>query len=332
MELSKLRAGRSRQFTTFNQRTRDKVARIGTGETATLIDSDGPGLVTRIWFTFNGWFYEHWNPQGEVDPSILKQLILRIYWDGASEPSVEAPMGDFFGIGHAEYRHFTSALLGMSSGGFYCLFPMPFRHMRLTIENRHERFTPHVFMNVNYNETELSEEDARFHCQFTSNFHSGGDPLDVLSVRGRGHFAGLCLSMQGREPNYLSYLEAPEYIYLDGEPEPAIVGTGLEDYIGGGWYFRDGEFCAPYHGVPLKDPLRSMVSLYRFHAQDAVLFQREIRMAFISPWAADRLKPYWHSACAYYYLDGTAQLAPLPKDEVLFGAYRMRDVDHQSIP
>ena len=67
----------------------------------------------------------------------------------------------------------------------------------------------------------------------------------------------------------------PSFIYIDTEDKsvPTIVGSGLEDYFNGGWYFREGEFCGELHGVPIKDPLRSMVSMYRYHEQDAILFQ-----------------------------------------------------------
>ena len=77
----------------------------------------------------NGWFWENWDLSKErwPDPTILKMLILRIYWDGEGYPSVECPIGDFFGIGHCEYKHYMSKYIGMSSGGFYCYFPMPFK-------------------------------------------------------------------------------------------------------------------------------------------------------------------------------------------------------------
>ena len=108
---------------------------------------------------------------------------------------------------------------------------------------------------------------------------------------------------------------------------------GLEDYFNGGWYFRNGEFCGPYHGVPLKDTLRSMISMYRFHDQDAITFQRSLRVCFRNPWEADRLKPFRYSSTAYYYLDKASRPPQqLPGKEALLALYRTRDTDHQSIP
>ncbi len=55
------------------------------GKTYTLLDAEGSGMVRRIWFTF---------PPN--DPMAMRCIILRIYWDGQEQPSVEVPMGDFF--------------------------------------------------------------------------------------------------------------------------------------------------------------------------------------------------------------------------------------------
>ncbi|MGI5895008.1 MAG: glycoside hydrolase family 172 protein [Candidatus Merdivicinus sp.] len=335
MEISILRDGRNGQWTSFCPQTGDKTVRIPPGETITLLDETGPGKITRIWFTFNGWFYEHWVTREQtIDSSILKLLILRIYWDGSEIPSVEVPVGDFFGIGHAEYRHFLSRYIGMSSGGFYCYFPMPFQSVRITLENRHDRINPHFFFNIDYTRLEqLPEGSGRFHCQFHTGLNPGADPTVILHTSGRGQYVGCTLSMQGKNPNYLSFLEAPEYFYIDGEEQASIIGTGLEDFFNGGWYFREGEFAGPLHGVPLKDPLRSMVSMYRFQEEDAVLFRNELRAEFRSPWRAEDLMPFWYSSAAYYYLDGIEkQREPFPDREALLGYYRCRDMDHQSIP
>jgi hypothetical protein len=84
--------------------------------------------------------------------------------------------------------------------------------------------------------------------------------------------------------------------------------------------------------VPLKDPLRSMVSMYRFHENDAVSFRRRILFEFRNPWKADRLKPFRSTATAYWYRDGPAPVPALPPREELTRLYRVRDVDHQSMP
>jgi hypothetical protein len=331
------RPGRSGQFTTFDPKTKEKAYPVQPGEKRDLVNYKGAGIITRMWLTFSGWFWMHWEPQTYTDPTILKKLILRMYWDGNDFPSVEAPIGDFFGIGHCEYRQFLSKFIGMSSGGFYNYFPMPFsKGVRIEVENMHDKVVPYVFINANYQALdELPREAGRFHCLYHAGTNPGAAPLVILKAGGRGHFAGCCLSLQGKDENYLSYLEAPEYIYIDTDDKtvPTFAGTGMEDYFNGGWYFREGEFDGMYHGVPLKDVLRSMITMYRFHETDAICFDKSITMQFINPRAADQLKPFKYSSAAYWYQDKPSPLAfQLPAKDKLVDWYRIRDVDHQSIP
>ncbi len=330
-------SGKARQFTTFDLDTNEKAYPIQPGEKKDLVNYQGAGIITRLWMTISGWFWMHWEPNTYTDPTILKKLIIRIYWDGNENPSVEAPIGDFFGVGQCEYKQYLSKYLGMSSGGFYNYFPMPFsKGVRIEVENMHDKVIPYVFLNANYNALDSLPEDAgRFHCLYNAGTNPGGKPLTVLKTQGQGKFVGCCLSMQGEAKNYLSFLEAPEYIYIDTEDKsvPTIVGTGLEDYFSGGWYFREGTFDGMYHGVPLKDALRSMITMYRFHEEDAIGFDKNIEMSFINPRPAESLLSFKFSSTAYWYQKKAAKLAfSLPSKDKLVDWYRIKDVDHQSIP
>lgn len=291
-----------------------------------------------MWFTLSGWFWENWDPSESrwPDATILKKLVLRIYWDGNEFPSVEAPIGDFFGMGQCEYKPFLSQFIGLSSGGFYCYLPMPFQKVRIELENFHHRIMPAVFLNANYQAMDAVPPGAgRLHCLYNAGTNPGSDPIVILKASGSGHFVGCCLSLQGRIPNYLGFLEAPEYVYIDTEntSDPTITGTGLEDYFNGGWYFREGEFNAPYHGVPLKDPLRSMISMYRFHDQDAICFKKNIQMNFLTPRPPSRTVEFKFSSTAYWYAQQAGPLEfQLPAPDKLVDWYRIRQTDHQSIP
>lgn len=331
------RQGNSRQFTTFDPKTKNKAYPIQPGEKKDLVNYEGAGIITRLWMTFSGWFWMHWEPETYTDPAIMKKLILRIYWDGNDYPSVEAPIGDFFGIGHCEYKPYVSKFMGMSSGGFYTYFPMPFaKGVRIEVENMHAKVIPYVFLNANYQALESLPDDAgRFHCLYHAGTNTGAEPLTILKTNGKGHYAGCCLSIQGKNKNYLSYLEAPEYVYIDTEDRsvPTLVGTGMEDYFNGGWYFREGTFDGMYHGVPIKDALRSMITMYRFHEEDVICFDKSMEMAFINPRPADQLQPFKFSSTAYWYQDKGSKLAfALPDKDKLVDWYRIRDTDHQSIP
>jgi hypothetical protein len=328
--------GVSRQLTTFQQATRSKTILLKPGDRKTIAEAEGAGYIARLWLTFPGWFYPHWHPTAAIDPTMLKSLILRLYWDGAKTPAVEAPVGDFFGAGQCEFNSFTSRFIGTSSGGFFSLWPMPFRTgFRIEVENRHLTTHTDLFANVNYQEVDVQPAGAGYFCtQFHTDRRQGPDEAVILESKGRGHFAGMFLCMQGEPMHYLSFLEAPEYVYIDDDWEsPRMVGTGLEDYFNGGWYFRDGEFAGQHHGVPLKDPLRSMVTMYRFHEHDAVAFDRRIRFVFLNPWDPERLKPYWYSSVAFWYGDSPApKQSRLPNHGKVINLYRTRDTDHLSIP
>src|SRR5579863_8157360 len=99
---------------------------IAPGETFTLLDADGPGVITHVWITIASSEQYH-----------LKKLVLRMFWDGEETPSVETPIGDFFGLGLGDYFLYQSVPLSVGSDkALNCFFPMPFqKHARVTVTN-----------------------------------------------------------------------------------------------------------------------------------------------------------------------------------------------------
>ncbi len=333
--ISRIKNETTRQITTFNYAKRSKTIPVPRGERVTLGEAKGPGVLTQLWLTFPGWFWQHWNPSALISPTILKTLILRIYWDGEKNPAVQAPMGDFFGNGLCEIQSFASRYFGMSSGGFFCKFPMPFRKgFRIEAENLDQSIDTDIFLNAVYQIVEeVDSSEGYFHTAFSTG-HDLREGMTLVEVEGKGHYAGCTLSLQGKRLNELSFLEAPEYVYIDEDwAVPRITGTGLEDYFLGGWYFREGTFCGPLHGVPVKDPLRASVVMYRVHESDALRFQKRFRFTFVHPWEKDRINPFFFSSASYLYLDRPAGLIQsVLTREGLLQQYRIRDTDHQSIP
>ncbi len=335
LRLAILRDETTRQLTTFNLKHKSKTIPIPRGKRVTIGEVKGEGYIAQFWLTFPGWFWQHWNTKAAVNQSILKTLILRIYFDGAEQPAVAAPVGDFFGGGLCEVASFASRYFGTSSGGFFCKWPMPFRKsFRVELENSDPEINTDVFCNILYQLTPLPEQLGYFHAQFNTGRKAGPDQVQIAEVHGRGHYAGCLLYMQGEEKNYLSFLEAPEQIWVDSDWEvPRIVGTGLEDYFLGGWYFREGTFIGPYHGVPVKDTLNASVAMYRVHESDAVHFQERLKFAFVTPWSPDRLQPFCFSSVSFFYLDKPEGQGPaIPSAKELMCWYRIRNTDHQSIP
>jgi hypothetical protein len=335
LRMATLRHEMTRQLTTFNLKQKSKTIPVRRGKRVTIGEVNGEGHIAQFWMTFPGWFWQHWNPNAPINQSILKTLILRIYFDGAERPSVATPVGDFFGAGLCQVVSFASLYFGTSSGGFFCKWPMPFRKsFRVEVENLDAEIDTDVFCNILYQLAPLPEGVGYFHAQFRTGFNQGPDPVQIADVKGRGHYAGCQLYMQGKEQNYLSFLEAPEYVYLDDDWEtPRLTGTGLEDYFLGGWYFREGTLAGPYHGVPVKDALNASVAMYRVHETDAICFQKRLKFAFVNPWSPDRLKPFCFSSAAFLYLDEPEGQGPaIPSARELMCWYRIRNTDHQSIP
>ncbi len=336
-DISTMRSEVTRQLTTFDATKGSKTIDVPRGANVTVGEVSGHGCIRQLWLTFPGWFWQHWNRDAPISQTILKTLILRIYWDGSDAPAIECPVGDFFGNGLCEISNFTSRHFGMSSGGFFCKFPMPFRNgFRIEIENLDEYIDTCVFLNALYQVPDAppTDEASYLHAQFHTARNAGPDPVRILEAKGRGHFVGCLVSAQAEERNYLSFLEAPEYVYVDDDwQQPRIVGTGLEDYFLGGWYFREGPFTGELHGVPSKDPLNASIAMYRIHEADAIRFDERIRFEFVNPWDPERLKPFSHSSVAFYYLDSPeGQSLGVPGRDDLLCWYRIKNTDRLSVP
>jgi hypothetical protein len=268
--------------------------RVNSEDKAVLADISGAGRITRIWITI-----------ASPDLYILRNCVLRMYWDGEDAPSVESPVGDFFGVGFANYKHYTSIPLGMSSGGLYSYFPMPFsKGARIEIENQSSKKINALYYNIGYNKNAAPENDAetgRFHARWRHEKTLPGSNYTILEAEGSGHYVGCNLSMQGRKPFSFWFLEGDEMIYVDGEQHPpAIHGTGTEDYFNSGWYFINGAFAGPYHGLTIKDPVRSRISAYRFHVNDPIPFKKRIR-ATIEHGGINDAPGSDYSSVAYWY-------------------------------
>lgn len=275
-----LRQGRARQASSYDRLggNRDFIT-LEPGESATLMEAHGAGTIARIWVTTQDWADP--NRFKVMREHILRKLLFRAYWDGEENPSVDTPLGDFFGAGFGEYQEYHALTMGMSSGGFYCYFPMPYSNgCRIEITNESHESVSHFYYAIQYLELEcLDEGIGRFHAKWHRATTESGKPYTILEATGQGHFSGCILSMeQAPWKQGFDFLEGDEQIYIDGESFPSIHGTGTEDYFNGGWYFINGPFAAPYHGLILKDEMRSRVIAYRFHIADPIPFQQSIRV------------------------------------------------------
>ena len=241
----------------------------------TIMDVSGEGAITHLWVT--------------TDSKRYRSLILRAYWDGEAEPSVEAPIGDFFGCPFAARLKLTSLPINVNpSGGMNCYFPMPFRGgARITVENRDETEAC-LFYAISYELRPVDAGEARFHASFRREnpLEYARDYTILDGVRGAGHYVGTQLGWQQNSEGWWG--EGELKAYIDGDRDYATyVGTGTEDYFGGAWGFGD-NFSAPFLGYrDLMNPtgqggITNRVghrhSMYRFHLPDPIRFREALRV------------------------------------------------------
>ena len=275
--------------------------------TTKLMDIAGPGVIQHIWMT--------------VHQKHSRDLILRIYWDGADRPSVEVPIGDFFCNGWKNRTTILALPINTNpSGGFNCYFPMPFRqHVTITIENRAPEEIVGFFYAINYAETEIAEDDAYFHAQFrrSNPLPYKQDHVILDGVKGCGHYVGTYMAWQQNSHGWWG--EGEFKVFLDGDDKfPSICGTGTEDYFGGAWCFLQ-NFSAPFLGYPegafgRDDKPGNRHAMYRFHVMDPIRFERDIRITMQAlGWRTEgRFLPLQDDIASVAYWYQTHPAAPFP--------------------
>lgn len=278
------------------------------GETHTLLDHAGAGVLRRWWITI----------APRDDPAIQRQLIVRCYWDGEETPSVEVPVADFFGVGFGEWKDFVSLPLNMTSGGYNAYWAMPFRRgARITVENRSSVPVEKLYYNLDVRTYDSLPADVLyFHAQYRQALTRTDEPVTIVEAEGRGHYVGTLLSMQPLQGASLGYLEGDERIFIDGSEEPAVIGTGTEDYFSSGWYYDTGEYSAPYHGVTIKDTDAGRISTYRWHIEDPIPFRERLWFTIEHGGVNDFPDAEYASVAFWYQSHPHAPFPPLP-DELL---------------
>ena len=243
---------------------------IEPGDTLTIADIEGAGVITHIWFTI-----------AAGDRFYPRLLTLRMYWDGEEDPSVECPVGDFFGVGHGLDAPFTSLPVAVSSNGRArnCYWPMPFRKSaRITVTNEGKARVHAFYYYIDYRKCDrLPEDSLYFHAQYRQEFpaEAGKDYL-ILEAQGRGHYVGTVLSILQHTPSWWG--EGDDRFYIDGAAEPQMTGTGSEDYLCDAWGMRRME--NPFYGCTVSEgfDIGSRHTCYRWHIPDPIPFTKSLKV------------------------------------------------------
>ena len=271
------------------------IGTIESGETVTLADIKGPGVIQHIWCTV-----DDATPAGRF---VLRDMVLRMYWDNEETPSVECPLGDFFTLGFgASYEVVSLPMCVMPKRGMNCYIPMPFgSRARVTLENQHPGPLNAFFYQIDYClYDELPANAGFFHAQWRRQrlTELGRDYVVLDGVRGKGQYMGTFLALSTLERYWWG--EGEMKFYIDGDDEyPTQCSTGTEDYFGGAWSFGaktpDGRtyektYCTPFMGYPFYSrddnfinnyfnaDVPPMRAFYRWHIPDPILFDSDLRV------------------------------------------------------
>jgi hypothetical protein len=330
LSLSRLREYKARRSSSWDRSGGNGDAvRVEPGASATLLDVTGAGVVTHMWFTI-----------ASKDPYHLKNLVLRAWWDGESTPSVEAPIGDFFGLGLGEYFTYSSALLTVAPiKALNAYFEMPFASAaKITVTNEGTVRTDALYFAMDYvTLAALPGNVGRFHAQYhqeapckgwSDNWvHNWDSPVGdkknlngegnyvFLDATGRGHFVGITHAVEQNQEGWFG--EGDDMIFIDGDALPTINGTGTEDYYNGAWDFGGQAFAYPHNGAPfMVDPERinGRYCLYRWHTESPITFEKSIRVTMEHGHANHRSDNFY-SVAYWYQTEPHAPFPALPKPE-----------------
>lgn len=284
---------------------------VDAGGTAEVFRSDGPGVITHVWFTI-----------ATPAQHQLKELVLRMYWDGNEKPSVETPIGDFFGLNLGQYFLYQSAFLNCAPvKALNCYLAMPFRRSaRVTVTNEGTEQVRSLYFNIDYQLASALPENAMyFHAQYrqeipthAEKYASEAAELNVegrgnyvfCETRGTGHLMGVTLGVVQDRNHWFG--EGDDMTFIDGETKPSINGTGTEDYFCGAWDFggRDDSkpFAYLYTGAPYMaapEVAWGRYCLYRWYADNPIAFSKSLKHTIEHGHANDRSDSF--CSVAYWY-------------------------------
>lgn len=306
---------------------------IKPGETATLADIKGAGSIKHIWFTID-----------HPDENYRRMLVLRMYWDGETQPSVEAPVGDFFGQGWGETYNFISMPLAAAPGGgkaLNCFFPMPFgKSAKITIENQSDKPCRSFYFYIDYEQfKKLPKNQSYFHAWYNQELTKplNGDenewdtlrsPADkttgnennytIIDAQGEGHYVGINYYVNCPSPMW--YGEGDDMWQIDGEKWPySLNGTGTEDYFESSWCPKE-IYMHPFFGYARVNNdigFLGRTHCYRFHIQDPVIFKKSLKGSIEHGHANNMTLEL--SSVAYWYQSEPHKTFPAlaaPKDRI----------------
>lgn len=322
---------KSKRISSFDRSggNNDRFENIEPGETRTIAKIEGAGTINHIWITISP----------EAPELNRSDIILRIYWDGNEYPSVESPIGPFFGQGWDETYPWASLPLAASpvkGNALVSYFKMPFASgAKIEIENQADIKIRAFYYYIDYIEQEKPTENlAYFHAWYNQQMtvtppegenewsllsnETGKNPVGeenytIMKAEGKGHYVGVNYFVNSPTPVW--YGEGDDMFFIDGAAKATLHGTGTEDYFNSSWCPNE-EYQHPYFGyarTPDDIGWLGRTHCYRFHIDDPIHFDRSLR--FTIEHGHNNYLTLEMSSVAYWYLDKPSQLDPIPGKE-----------------
>jgi hypothetical protein len=274
----------------------DAAVEIPPGEQR-FVALDGPGTIVTLRIA-----------PANATPAALRGLVLEIAWDGG-EPSVRAPVGDFFAVGFG-VTPYRGLALGWDDGGGYCHLPMPFRKRAQVALRNATGGAQRVTTRIRWRRGEPAATAGVFHAEFRSEDQVGRELYEFADLRGPGKFVGITQTLQGL--GNLWYLEGNEQFQVDGEAQPSIVGTGTEDFYNAGWYWNAGPIALPLHGIGIKEEWTSnRTTPWRCFVPDAVPFAERL-VARIEHGSRNEVHDASYASVAFWYAQAAQAVRAIP--------------------
>jgi D-arabinan exo alpha-(1,3)/(1,5)-arabinofuranosidase (non-reducing end) len=307
----------------------DRFTKIADGEKRTIFDVEGVGIINHIWITIAP-------PPEELNRN---DIILRMYWDGNDYPSVESPLGAFFGQGWDESYEFASLPLSATpkeGRGLVSYFAMPFSSgARIEIENQTGKDIGAFYFYVDYVSMKtLPSKMGRFHAWYNKELTqadeegenewntlgpvgkntSGKENYLIADIKGKGHFVGVNYYVHSPTPMW--YGEGDDMIFIDGDTEPTLNGTGTEDYFNTSWCPKT-LFSHPYFGYArVNDDFGWLgrTHVYRFHISDPIYFNKSLK--FTIEHGHNNVLTLDLASVAYWYQENANPVPEIPGKDV----------------
>lgn len=224
----------------------------------------GPGTITEL---------EFW--ASSKDRDALKNASIQVYYDGAEQPAIDAPLGDFFGSNVSYAGNFDTVPFGRDHARMWNRLPMPYQNnIQIRIVNNSE----HV-LDLKYNivfKPGPTGDSYYLHAQHAEGTNKAGESVHLARIQGPGHFVGLAMSATGGET--LSFLDGDDTIIVDGRH---YRGTGTDDFFNAGWYFSENPYSGSLAGGSAKKGgAPTAFAASRVMVNDAVPFENSFRLDF----------------------------------------------------